>query len=268
MSVQQERYEILAWPLGCLAICLCGLDLFKTGNGSYLALGAAVSALLTLWLSLRNWKQRPQPTALIGLLVLHGTVMLTIWLLIPVSEKASILAPMLLLVVATAVWLARSVNPLPPASLYFDARHAPVDLAILLLPVLMAADMDGGAQARSLAQDYPTTLLTYLVYAWIQLFLFLDLPLRVLRLNGIAAGPASMVCGAVFALLHLPNPLLMAFTGTVMWIFSWQYQKGRSLLVLVVLMAVTATTLKIAVPEQVTGELRIGPDYLDHAVAR
>ena len=60
----------------------------------------------------------------------------------------------------------------------------------------------------------------------------------------------------------------MAFTGTVMWIFSWQYQKGRSLLVLVVLMAVTATTLKIAVPEQVTGELRIGPDYLDHAVAR
>lgn len=254
----------LAWPLTCLAICLFGLAPFQNDGGAGLLTAASLCALLALLLALMDWKQRREPPLLIGLLLLHGLVLAGIWLVAPLGDANGIMAVVVLLLLGATIWLARRAAPMPPATIDLDTRHAPLDLAILVLPVLMAANLDGGEQARALASTYPATLLKFLVITVMQFYLFLDLPVRVLRQRGVAAGPASLACASVFVLLHLPNPLLMTTAGLLMWLFSWQYQQGRSMPVLVLLMALTATTITIALPESITGDLRIGPDYMDH----
>lgn len=254
----------LAWPLACLAIALAGLAQFEpVHRGSLLGI-ASLCALATLGLLLLGWKLGGAQRTLNGLLLLHGIVLASIWFVVPHDDSDATLAVLVLMLLVVVTWLARRTVPLPSPSIDFDSRHAPADIALLALPILMAANLDGGAQAQALAGEYSNSLLVYVFYAWLQLSLFLVLPIRVMRQMGVPAGPASLVCAAVFALVHMPNVMLMTATGLAMWLFSWQYQKGRNLLVLVLLMAVSATSLKIAVPVDVSGDMRIGADCLDY----
>lgn len=75
-------------------------------------------------------------------------------------------------------------------------------------------------------------------------------------------GAASVaLCAAVFALLHLPNPLLTAatFAGGLLW--AWAYQRAPNLLALALSHAVMTWVLVSTLPGSALGGLRVGYKY-------
>ncbi len=75
-------------------------------------------------------------------------------------------------------------------------------------------------------------------------------------------GAASIaLAAAVFALLHLPNPLLTAatFAGGLLW--AWAYQRAPNLLALALSHAVMTWVLISTLPGSALGGLRVGYKY-------
>jgi membrane protease YdiL (CAAX protease family) len=75
-------------------------------------------------------------------------------------------------------------------------------------------------------------------------------------------GAASvLLVASVFALLHLPNPLLTAatFTGGLLW--AWAYQRAPNLLALAFSHAVMTWVLVSTLPESALNGLRVGYKY-------
>ena len=70
-----------------------------------------------------------------------------------------------------------------------------------------------------------------------------------------------VLVAAVFALLHLPNPLLTAatFAGGLLW--AWAYQRTPNLLALALSHALMTWVLVSTLPESALGGLRVGYKY-------
>lgn len=95
--------------------------------------------------------------------------------------------------------------------------------------------------------------------------------LQQLVLQGFVNRRAQLICGkgwlsvalvaAVFALLHLPNPLLTAatFAGGLLW--AWAYQRTPNLLALALSHAVMTWVLISTLPDSALGGLRVGYKY-------
>ena len=75
--------------------------------------------------------------------------------------------------------------------------------------------------------------------------------------------PAGIVlAAALFAALHLPNPLLSVATllGALAW--CWMYDRHRNVLPLALSHALLTLVLRCAFDEATTGHLRVGAAYL------
>jgi len=83
------------------------------------------------------------------------------------------------------------------------------------------------------------------------------------RLLGATNSPAcaSVLAGALFALLHWPNPVLVPLTGIGGTLMSWLFAKERNILSLAVWQAVLGTLVWWAFPVAWHHAMRVGPGF-------
>ncbi len=82
---------------------------------------------------------------------------------------------------------------------------------------------------------------------------------------GLSARTSSMVAGALFAVVHLPNLFLMAVTLPLGWIATLIYRRKRNLYVLGIAHGIIGMLLFLAVPDSVSRHLRIGPGWFTYS---
>jgi hypothetical protein len=123
---------------------------------------------------------------------------------------------------------------------------------------LAAASLAGGDlhDGRTLA----VSLATYPLYAAVQLALVLGVTWPSLRrLGDRSTAPAVTAAALLFALVHWPNPLLMALTGLGMLLWAREYGRGRPPWHLAVSMGLLATLAAQGLPDPWTEHMRAGP---------
>lgn len=84
------------------------------------------------------------------------------------------------------------------------------------------------------------------------------------RLNQAFCGnqeKAIIAVGALFALVHLPNPVLVPVTMLGGMLSAYFFQKTRNIYVLVIAHAILAVAVMYLLPESWHHHLRIGPGY-------
>ncbi len=100
-------------------------------------------------------------------------------------------------------------------------------------------------------------------FAWciLQQLAFQSVVYSVLRKHLQSRVAAALVAGLVFALLHAPNPVLMA--GTLVWgvVSCLLFESCRSVLGLALLQVMFSSMLLWLVPHEAHHGLRVGPSY-------
>jgi hypothetical protein len=114
-----------------------------------------------------------------------------------------------------------------------------------------------------------TTTTIHAVYAWcgyacwcvLQQFLLQNMTYRRLRHTLGASWWTSSIAGAMFALAHLPNPILVP--ATFLWgtISTRMFESRPSVPVLGVTQAVLSAMLYVITPVALNGQFRVGPGY-------
>lgn len=104
------------------------------------------------------------------------------------------------------------------------------------------------------------SLALYPLYALVQLFLLLGVILPAWQAwTGRGRGRIMALAAGTFALVHWPNPLLMALTAVGMLVWSREYLRGRPLWALAISMGLLATLAAQGLPHDWTEHMRTGP---------
>lgn len=133
---------------------------------------------------------------------------------------------------------------------------------ILLVLLLTRFDL------RHLWQTLPhwhrvlVSLLSYPLYAFLQLSLFLVFAMRRLRAIGASPRAQLLVPASLFAFIHWPNGLIMLFAFLAMLVWALSYRRWRSLPAIALSMAILATVITQAPLENLTEHLRTGPGFV------
>lgn len=191
---------------------------------------------------------------------------MAIWLVLPGERSEAVTWSLAAALLVGAAWLLWRSKPHWPAACdryRFSRKDAVVDAVILALPLLAGWWLTGGDWPPAEPGRIVKSLLVYPFYALLQLAIFLVIPATRLKAIGLSPLPVTLVCAAVFTLAHAPNPPLMWVTGLAMLAWAGQFQRGRSLLALALIMGIAATGFRYAVPPEYHQELRIGPDYIE-----
>lgn len=279
---------LLAWPLLCLALILTGLVFhiesqqipwaWPAPNGwqinpQWLGLLAAtigsLAAILTVF-SIRSVYRQAQLGTGLEWVSLHVLVFSCIWVILPATISPAwfwLLGATLL--TGTLVLAIRSSNALEvepgstPSHYFFSRRNALSDCLFILSPLIAGYWATQGFGLQAAGGTILFSVVLYPLYALFQLCLFLLIPATRMQKMGYSARAIAISCALVFSLLHWPNPLLMAVTGFVMLIWARQFLRGRSILALALVMGIAATGVRFMLPQAWTGEMRIGPDYIE-----
>ncbi len=262
-----------AWVLTCLAALLAGqavalapAELARAlpwpaplpGAGSVLggaALAAAAAAALLLLLAAGFARAGGRERALAGLILVHPLVLAGLWLLV---DAQGVTAP---------GWAAGGGLAAGAAALAFvdgDTRRRGrpwsrnwllVDAAMVIPPVVIGLALG----MRPGMEEVGRSVLLYPAYAFVQLSLFLALPVRRLRLLGVGPRASAAAAAVVFGLLHWPHPLVALLTtlGLAAWALAWQ--QGRPLWQLAVVMGLAATAVTQFLPDTWHGHMQVGP---------
>jgi membrane protease YdiL (CAAX protease family) len=75
---------------------------------------------------------------------------------------------------------------------------------------------------------------------------------------------ASLLAAVLFSAVHAPNPFLMAVTLPLGWLAAQVYRRNRNLFVLGIAHAVIGLLLFVAVPDNVSRHLRVGPGWFTY----
>ncbi len=281
--IEHSLLPVLAWPLLCLAVIFTGIALFlpvhhlpwawplcSGWNGSTvlafpLAMSAALGAAVISVLGLGKARKDGLAGTFLELISPQLLFFASIWLILPASTGRVWIWLLATTLIAVTAWLyLRSKESWPAASRYFfSAKDALPDSLIVLLPILAGFWVSKGGHIPVDGGRLLSSLLLYPLYALFQLTIFLSIPATRMIKMGYSSRTIAVACAVVFSLAHWPNPLLMAVTSMVMLVWVGQFLRGRSILVLALVMGIAATGFRFMVPQQWTLDMRIGPDYIE-----
>ncbi len=201
--------------------------------------------------------------AALSALLFVGSVLCFIWVVQPLRRP--VLAALFLLYIvllAVAINIRAGESPRDVGFRVDDlgraarAALAPT-LALALLIGIGALVTGGHTRPRALAIG----LVLYPLWGLLQQYALQGIVHRRLRRAGTGA-LASPLAAALFALVHAPNPGLMALTFVGGWVWCEVYRRAPNLFVLGVSHGLLATLTLALLPLRLTGDLQIGPHYL------
>lgn len=138
------------------------------------------------------------------------------------------------------------------------ARLAMPTAWMVVIPLAAAPALGGSLSPKNTL----VSVLTYPLYAWIQLAIFLAYFLP--RAEPFVPSPRGRVLAAavLFALAHWPNPAVVPGCFVAMLVWADTYQALPSLPAVAVSMGLAATVFTQVLPGTVTGGMRVGPSYV------
>ncbi len=267
----------VAWMLTCVAVLVAGLFVRlspveltvawptfgawpqATSMTGLVALVLATMAVLMLILSAGQAREGSRGRPFAELLLFFPVLFAFVWLLLPAGRPDSrslVVAAGILLM--AGYLLRHSPGPFSRPLWRRTKLTLALDSGLILLPVLLGLSLGQSPDWKASA----ISIFLYPLYALIQLGVFLVIPTTRLRALGVSAKSRAVFTALLFALIHWPNPLVMLMTlaGQLLW--AHQYQRGRQLWQLALVMGLTATTVSQFLPDQVTHHMRVGPGYV------
>ena len=133
---------------------------------------------------------------------------------------------------------------------------AAVVCGIAILTAWFAGSLHGLLGARAPVWH----ALLYAVWALVQEFLMLSF-IFVRFEETAGTNPAIVATGALFALAHIPNLLLIYVSLGMSLAFCWAFKRYRNIYPLAVAHAMLGITLSIILPNAVTHYMRVGISY-------
>lgn len=216
---------------------------------------------------LKGYIRRAMRTRLLAaaeITLIFGLILFDIWVVQPMDRPAEDLA----LRVAVGIILLASPwlhgDSLKRLGLRLDTFGAALGR---LAPIsILAAALAGAAGYFLMAIDPPddpmVAVASYLAWAVAQQYALQGVVLLRLEDAGLR-GTAPLAAAALFALVHAPNPGLMAFTflGGLLW--SVTFRRSPNLAAVAISHALLAVIVVSTLPREATGGLRIGPAYIE-----
>jgi membrane protease YdiL (CAAX protease family) len=197
------------------------------------------------------------------LLVAYGLILAVIWT--PGGEQRPIYWSAFAWIAVTA-WLGRNqTRPigLGLRSLWFSLWIIPAAIALFLLGIGIA---DLAHTLHHLYGPLPAVehIAEYFLWALMQQFILqVYVLLRLLRL-GLRRGPAIALASLMFAIAHIPNPVLVPAALAWAAICCWLYLKYRNLYPLAVAHALLGMCIAFCVPNSINHHMRVGWGYLHY----
>ena len=267
----------IAWVLACTSILTAGLAIrlapveksfawpsveavpMAANWAGPIALVIAVVAILLLLVltgaAREGQRARPFAELILFFPILFGFI----WMLLPAGPlgiREWIIGGIILV---AAAWLARHCpGPIPGPKWKARPVSRIFDIALILFPIALGMGLGHSPDLK--ASGF--SLLLYPVYGFIQLSVFLLIPVTRLRALGVSNANSTLLAAIVFSLVHWPNPLVMLVTLVAMLIWSHQFQSGRPLWQLAIVLGLTATTFSQFLPDDLTKHMRVGPGYV------
>jgi hypothetical protein len=138
-----------------------------------------------------------------------------------------------------------------------------VGVALLVAGIAVLVAMRMGTLNRPLgAGMLARTFWGYAIWSFMQQFLLQDfMLLRLLRLMP-SKRAAVMAAGGLFALAHLPSPILTAVTLLWGMVACWLFLLGRNIYTLGMAHAILGICMALVVPGRVDHNMRVGLGYL------
>ncbi len=267
----------ITWLVACLSVLFAGLavrlapiekafawptvEIFPpaavwTGPA---ALGLAVVAVLLLLVLTGTAREGNRARPFAELIVFFPVFFAFLWILLPTGPLGTREWFIGVILALAAVWLARHCpGPIPGPRWSATPVARIIDGILVLSPVALGLTLGHSPDIK--ASGF--SLLLYPVYAFIQLLVFLYIPVTRLRTMGVSNANSTLLTALVFSLVHWPNPLVMLVTLMGMLIWAHQFQNGRPLWQLAIIMALTATTFSQFLPDDLTQHVRVGPAYV------
>jgi hypothetical protein len=260
-----------AWLALCCAMVLAGMALRLSPvelavlqpalPGSVLNIAALVTAAVAVvlfWVASGHARGLGLQVPLAELVLFFPLVFAYVWLILPGQGPRPVDLALLGVFLAGAAWLFRNSPRRKIGAASTAGRNLPVDLVLILAPVILGLVL--GARPDWKASGI--SILLYPAYAIVQLAVFLVIPAGRLGRFGLTTRHTSFFCAAAFALVHAPNPVVVAATFVAMFIWTSQYLAGRRGWQLALVMGLSATTFSQFLPDDFTGHVRVGPGYL------
>jgi hypothetical protein len=201
--------------------------------------------------------------ALVEVSVGYGLILIAIWTPLPWQRVVS-WAALVWIVFATA----RSFDGWKMMGLGLSSSLRTLWLAGAALLLAGAAVVLAGTFHRLPLPGFVTMVVrrywTYALWALLQQFILLDFIL--LRLLRLLPGRRAAVAGAagLFALAHVPNPVLTPLTLLWGWIACLLFLRYRNLYTLAAVHIIFGISIAIAVPGPVDHNMRVGLGYLTY----
>jgi hypothetical protein len=201
-----------------------------------------------------------KPRNLLELSVGYGLILLAIWTPQPWQSLISVAALALVLLATWASFDGWSAMGLSMTG--FRRSFWLVGAALLLAAVSMTlADRLHTLHVPPHPAMFAEHFWGYILWAFLQEFLLLDFIL--LRLQRLLPGGKAAVIAAVglFAVAHLPNPILTALTLLWGWIACRLFLQYRNLYTLAMAHAIFGICIAVTVPGSVNHGMRVGLGY-------
>lgn len=267
----------LSWLLTCVAVVVGALSVrlapvelamawpsfsplpAAVGFSGPVALVLAALAVLSLFIFSGFAREKGKAKPFAELLLFYPFLFAYVWFLLPAGAPAwrDFLAGGIFSL--AAIYLIRTSDGPIIGPRWIPGRNSRLgDAALVLLPVALGYALGHHPDLKAGGISF----VLYPVYALVQLYLFLYLPVTRLRTMGLSPANSALLAALVFALIHWPNPLVMLVTAGCMLVWAHQFQNGRPLWQLALVMGLCATTFSQFLPDELTRHLRVGPGYV------